>query len=81
MLDQTDNLIITNPVVRVEDECVDPFLQDRCIERPFHILDCLRVIWGLHVLGFPVARHGAGELPTTLTDHIRVGVIFNRVDE
>jgi hypothetical protein len=81
VVDHLHDLRRLDPPVRVEDEVQHALLDDRDVDQRVPVGDRLRVVRPLHVLGLPVARRGAGELPAQLPDHVRVRVVLDRVHE
>ena len=63
MVNDSDDLVVANPAVGMEDKVVDSLFLNGYVEGNFHIPNRLGIIGSLYVLGFPVAGDDAGEFP------------------
>ena len=81
VIDELDDLIVVAPAVRVEDEVVRPLLQDHRVEGRLEIRERSGAPRLVEVLRRPIARRDTRKLPAQSSDHERVGVVLDRVDE
>ena len=81
VVDQLNELFRLDPAVRVEDEAEHALLNHRGVEGRLPVVDGDGIVRLVVVLGEPVARRDAGELPAQLVDDERVRVVVDGVDE
>src|SRR5262249_46579068 len=81
VVDEFDDLLVAYPAVRMKDQAKHAALEDGGIESGLPVTDGARVVRLVPVLGHPVARHDAGELPAQSAEDIRIRIVLDGVDE
>ena len=78
MVDELNQLLRSNPAVRMEDEGERALLQDTRVERRFPVGDRHRVVRAMGVVRLPIARRHRGKFPAQFADDVGIRVILNR---
>ena len=81
MVDQFDHLLGLNPSMRMKDKIHHPLLLHSDIKSHFQITNSVGVVRRVQVIGRPVAGDHARKFPARVLNHIRIRIVFDRVDE
>ena len=77
IINEFNDLVASNPSMRMEDPVKNTLLVNREIQGPFPVFNGLLLIHSVQMLCLPVARHHGRELPSCIPKEVGIRIVLN----